>query len=762
MNPVDFLFVIKWWLVFLIIGIIFLPLTAKIFSRFFDLGYIFSKIFALIFISYAVFLFGILKIIPFTFPFLILIILGFLIFNFYLFSKNFKDLVILKNNWRIFAFEELLFLSTLIFWSYVRGFAPDIHGLEKYMDFGFVNSILRSDYFPPKDMWLTPFPINYYYFGHLVTAVLTKLSDILSIVTYNLMLATIFALTFTASFSIGANLISKLNVKHYKLYTIRYKLYVIISGLTSAFLVTLAGNLHTIYTLFKPYSNENPVPFWQLLFAFDSFPNSYWYPNATRFIYNTIHEFPIYSFVVSDLHGHVLDIPIVLLTIAILLSLIFNFQFSIFNQIKNSKNQNSFQISNFKFQIVLLGFLLAVMYMTNVWDGIIYALLILFVFFYLASCTKNYTLYAIRYTLVILGFILFSLPFNLNFKPFASGIGILCAPTFLTDIGKIGPFLFEANHCQKSPFWQFLILYGFFYFWIISFLIYLFKIKSLGQRPISLWLKKPKINFNFIRNLKLEIRNSLFPSDLFILILIFLSTLLIIIPEFIYAKDIYPAHYRANTMFKLVYQSFIMLSISSGYITIRIVSSIKYQVLGISLKKNLFAICYLLLATCLLFLVSIYPFFAINSYYGDLQIYKGLNGLSYLKSLYPTDYEAILWLNKNIKGQPVILEAQGDSYTDFARVSANTGLSTVLGWTVHEWLWRGTYDIPAPRIPEVATLYETSDMNSTTDLIKKYNISLVFIGDLERQKYPKLNEQKFQTLGKIIFQGGNTKIYKIN
>ena len=57
---------------------------------------------------------------------------------------------------------------------------------------------------------------------------------------------------------------------------------------------------------------ENPVPFWHLPLSIQFFPNMYWYPNATRFIHNTIHEFPLYSFVVSDLHGHVLDIPIVL------------------------------------------------------------------------------------------------------------------------------------------------------------------------------------------------------------------------------------------------------------------------------------------------------------------------------------------------------------------------------------------------------------------------------------------------------------------
>ncbi len=36
----------------------------------------------------------------------------------------------------------------------------------------------------------------------------------------------------------------------------------------------------------------------------------------------------------------------------------------------------------------------------------------------------------------------------------------------------------------------------------------------------------------------------------------------------------------------------------------------------------------------------------------------------------------------------MVLEANGDSYTGFERVSASTGLPTILGWYVHEWLWR--------------------------------------------------------------------------
>ncbi|MEK7502450.1 MAG: DUF2298 domain-containing protein, partial [Patescibacteria group bacterium] len=385
---------------------------------------------------------------------------------------------------------------------------------------------------------------------------------------------------------------------------------------------------------------------------------------------------------------------------------------------------------------------------TNAWDGIIYGLLTAIVFSYLAFRSKNYSLYAKRYALIVIGSIIFAYPFNHFFKPFVSGVGVVCPPDFLVKAQKLGPFIFEADHCQKSPWWQIMILYGFFYFWVVSFIVFFYRSVILRAKP-----EGSKI-LHFAQN-------DIMKSDLFVLLLIVLSTLLIIVPEFIYVKDIYPAHYRANTMFKLVYQSFIMLSIASSYIIIRIVLGIKYYVSSTNPRKKIITACYLLFATFLLALVFIYPYFAIGSFYGGLKTQLGLDGTKYLKNLYPTDYDAIAWINKNIKGQPVILEAQGDSYTDFARVSANTGLPTVLGWTVHEWLWRGTYDIPAPRIPQVQMLYESSDINITKELIDKYKIEYVFIGDLEYQKYTNLNEQKFETIGKIIYKNGRTKIYKI-
>jgi uncharacterized membrane protein len=306
-----------------------------------------------------------------------------------------------------------------------------------------------------------------------------------------------------------------------------------------------------------------------------------------------------------------------------------------------------------------------------------------------------------------------------------SGIGVLCAPSLLTNLGRFGPFLFESNHCQKSPVWQLVILYGFFYFFVISFILFLKKNKRF----------KPS------------------RTDFFILLIIGLSTLLIIVPEFIYVKDIYPMHYRANTMFKLVYQAFMLLSIATGYILFKLLFGIKSKIIKL---------IFFIIIAFLSFFILIYPVFAINSYYRNLRTYSSLDGLKYLNQTYPEDYKLIGWINENIKNQPVILEANGDSYTEYARISAYTGLPTVIGWPVHEWLWRGTYDIVAPRIEDVQTLYTSLDLEQTKKLIKKYNVSYVIISSLERLKYPNLNENKFKVLGKIVYENEKATLYKIN
>lgn len=713
MNLTDLVYLLEWWFLWFLIGAVFFPLTSIIFHNFFDKGYALSKILGVLLISYTAWVLGSLKILPFNTLGLFIIWLLFVIVNsgvIWMMKRHRLKLPPFSGHIKIYLLEEILFLGGLIFWGYVRAHEPSIHGLEKFMDFGFINSILRSEYFPPKDLWMTPLSINYYYFGHLVGAVMTKISGFDPAITYNLILAAIFGITLSASFSISANIFSRLSPLTSRL--------VIISGLLSAFLVTLGGNLHTIYIFFQNYLPDNPVPFWSLPLSFNT--QGYWYPNATRFIPFTIHEFPSYSFVVADLHGHVLNIPFVLLTLALLTKIFF---------------QNKLLI----WDILLLGLLIAISLMTNVLDGPIY-LLIIGALFLLALLKKHTLKPALWQTLkviapVVILAIIFSLPYWLAFTPFAQGIGVLCAPQFLIEKGNLGPFIFEAKHCDRSPLWMLGVLWGFPYFLLLGFVFLVLKLRVK----------------NLFESLKVKIED----SDYLVLVLAFGATFLILIPEFFYAKDIYPAHYRANTVFKFGYQAFIILGLISGYMMTRLISNFKFQ------NSKFFLPYYLLLITFFV-LVAIYPYFATNSYYGQLQNYQNINGLNYLSPLYPEDYQAILWLRKNIQGQPVILEGQGDSYTDYSRVSSNTGLPTIIGWPVHEWLWRGSYDEPGKRIGEVTSLYENPDINLTKQLLERYNVSYVFVGTLERQKYLQLKEDKFASLGKTIYQIGNTKVYQIN
>ncbi|MDO8498610.1 MAG: DUF2298 domain-containing protein [bacterium] len=709
----DLLYIFQWWIILFSLGLIFFPLTSLLFKSFFDKGYIFSKILGVLLLSYSIWLLGSLKILNFSVISLLIVLALFLVVNTYLAYQRKTSEAVLPNL-KLFIFEEVLFTFGLIFWAWVRGHEPSIHGLEKFMDFGFINSILRADYFPPKDLWLTPDSINYYYFGHLVTAVLTKLSGIDSIITYNLMLATLFGLTLAASFSLGANLYHK--------FTVHSSRFTVLAGLLSSFLVTLGGNLHTIYAFFQTYTPaDQAVPFWTLPLKWNF--SGYWYPNATRFIPFTIHEFPLYSFVVADLHGHVLGIPFILLALALLLVIFFS---------------SKLHITHY----LLLSLLIATFLMTNVLDGPIYLLVIFLVLLMKEKQTlkwgKAFSESIQSMVIIVLLTAVFSLPFWLAFKPFASGVGVLCAPQFLVNRGHLGPFLFEANHCARSPLWMLAILWGFPYFVLFGFLTFVLPTKKFLH---SIFRKLPSTIYHL-------------PStDLLVLTLILSATILIFIPEFFYAKDIYPAHYRANTVFKFGYQAFIILGLISGYMITRILT-----LPNKTLRFTLYATPLFLLFS----LVAIYPNFAVNSFYGELKTYQGLDGLSYLSELYPADYQAILWLSQNVPGQPVILEAQGDSYTDYARISSNTGLPTIIGWPVHEWLWRGSYDEAGKRSTEVTILYESQDSEATKNLLKKYNVSYVYIGDLERQKYPNLNETKFQTLGKVIFQSGNTRIYQIN
>jgi YYY domain-containing protein len=824
----DIYFVIQFWAAFFLVGAAAYPLTKKLFKGWFDSGYFFAKAVGMATVTYIVWLFGSLHIMPFS---LITIIVSLLVIfvTGTLLNINHKSLSQLQDQaininlksktFLLLISEELFFFAALLFWSWVKGHQADINGLEKFMDFGFTKSILNSAYFPPPDMWYAGGTINYYYFGHTVMAMLTKLSGINLTYTFNLMLAALFALTLTMSYSIGFQLFkmtksldphsqtripnkfmitTPMSLVHWLINSfrnLRFTIGNIIAGLVTAFLVTLAGNMQTLYAFTKGYVGDEVKPFWTLYWPLTDFTaklseglNRYWYANATRFIPYTIHEFPSYSFVVSDIHGHVLSLPFVLLAIALLIA-VFGMNIGRENS-GDRKNQNNPKlkpnylspIMHYDLHILFYGFLVAALFMTNALDGPIYLglFLVLYVLRDLSlfqdpvGWIKKHGLH-ISY-IAVAGPVL--IPFVLSFKSFVSGVAVNCPPARLAN-SKVGLLLFEGvEKCQHSPLWMMWLLWGFFIYCGIGLII--FKIKN-SDSPSELRKSQSK-NYYPIKSRFQFLVTSFSRHEIVLVIFFTYSILLIIFPEFFYFKDIYPMHFRSNTMFKLGYQAYIMFSIIAGYTITTLVNSnflprktsgpefSPSQNLGTRIFKSVGKKIFYILLIPQLFLVSIYPIFSVRSYFDSLREYKGIYGLTWLSDEYPDDYQAINWLNGKIENSelksqpgnlPVIVEADGDSYTDYARFSAFTGLSTVIGWPVHEWLWRGSYDVVAPRREEVRVIYESTDLNATQQIISKYNISYIIVGQLERQKFTNLTEEKIKKIAVNVFTSGNTTIYRV-
>ena len=161
-----------------------------------------------------------------------------------------------------------------------------------------------------------------------------------------------------------------------------------------------------------------------------------------------------------------------------------------------------------------------------------------------------------------------------------------------------------------------------------------------------------------------------------------------------------------------------------------------------------------------------------------------LDGASSIAMNNPDDWAAIQWLDANA-GQgmpsgsvPVILEAPsvppaGGSYHYEGRISTFTGFPAVLGWAVHESQWRGNYDEQAKREPDIATIYTTSDVQVTLDLLHKWDVSYVILGSPEMAYIQRLCAQpemgcntsaalrKFSLALQPVFSIGQVTVYKV-
>jgi uncharacterized membrane protein len=139
-----------------------------------------------------------------------------------------------------------------------------------------------------------------------------------------------------------------------------------------------------------------------------------------------------------------------------------------------------------------------------------------------------------------------------------------------------------------------------------------------------------------------------------------------------------------------------------------------------------------------------------------------LDGTAFLRHDHPDDRLGIEWIEKNLKDTDTILEATGEPYSYYGRVSACTGISTVLGWGNHEALWRdNSWKTITERTADVDTIYKTPDKNAIRPLLEKYGVNYIYVGELEKQKFSPAGTTGFRAAFRTVYENRRVRIYEV-
>ncbi len=688
--------------------------------------------------------------------------------------------------------EELLFVILLLYWAHLKGSDPAAYGTEKFMDYGFMMAMDKSPYSPAMDIWFAGEGINYYYVGQFLAVVMTKFAGIPVAYSYNLMMMTLPAIGFLECFGIARRLLDSFmgNMKKsggksgVRNQTDARRI-PLIGGVTAGLACTFAGNVHyVIYGLFGAPSATG---------------NAYYYPDSTRFIgYNpdipdkTIHEYPSYSFIISDLHAHVMNYIFVLTVVALLLTWTLKREARMEAAGNRVSGANLLDISNrepiylillravFCPEVILIGIFIGMFLGINYWDFPIYyvvsgaVILIMNARIY-RDFRKVICVTAAQGIFIMALVWLVSYPFRSNFDMMASHV-------YLTD--------------RHTSLYQLTVLWGLPIAVICSFIGARFTdsifpgggsdeksgksgksnpsgpsggadnssvFARLSRTPVGQALSR------FVRRVEL-----MRTEDVFMITIALCAMGLVFMPEVVYVKDIYgDAYQRTNTMFKLTYQAYILFTLCFGYMLPRLIASetrTGFRRAGL--------ICAVLLFLTLGFFVN-----AARTRFGGVlgHGYETLDASAFMMKQYQDDdfsvnmlddKAAIDWLNENVKEYPVvILEADSESYTFGNRISVFTGQPTALGWRVHEWLWRSDPDNPsnypasvAERDGDVKNIYTSREPELVRDLLEKYHIDYIIFGYRERHNGvwadsygddPGDEEEFLKSLGDVVFESAS-------
>lgn len=847
-----------WQATLLIFSIVGLPLCMWFFKDFANGGYSLSRSIGLLATSLIIWTLTYMKIYYFSRIFIILAMIIVLAAS--LAYKPIRNNVVEKLNQdgviEHAVAEEFLFSLVLVILCYFKGMYPDINGQEKFMNFGFLMSMLKNNTLPANDMWLAGEHINYYYYGQYIYSMIVKLNGINPNFAYMISMCTSIAIPFVSAYTIGFELIALARKQGARLpFAAQH-----IAGILASFTTTIFGNSHSFFYDEQSFGNDF------LKFLRNKGMNvgkidEFFYPESTRFIGHnpdsylvdsitgevlsqgdyTIHEFPFYSYLVGDLHAHVISMMVVTLIAALAIALVYKatspsaYERTIpsFMTFKGGIEINTgvFNKTAFLYElknlinpdIIAISILLGIATMTNYWDFLIYFIFCAMTFLvFNVTRSKDFCTVtsAIFFVIDLAAILLFymtmgeSVILHAIFQLVLLAVGYLfcvTAPSALTRTSLAMNFMFSVSTIIAVPFnlnfdmisnklaktqdhtslFQFLIVWGVHLLITIGFIIYTIVTKNyiltnngkkkrvITNEPANGYTN-PIAKFFGERNL----------ADIFACGMAITGIIMLIAPEIFYVRDIYTSGYlRSNTMFKFTFAGFIILSLVMAYAVIRLFWFVNKngEFSGVAFTLSIvFAITLLIPAH--------YSYRSLVQRSGsiDKDNFKTLDGTAYIETYQSpnitgnpgnlVDYKnAIDWINSEIEGAPVIVEAYGNSYTDYDIVSAYTGLPTIFGWQTHEWLWRyhGVVDPETdllvadpehnvfelyidPRHADVDKIYLSADLSEVKAALDKYDVQYIVSGPIEFETYGYINNETFDQLGTVAYESGYVRIYKVN
>lgn len=789
-------YILLWWLAAQAISLVTLPLTWLLFRHMPLAGYPFAKTFGLLLFGFAGWLLMSLRILPNTLWALIvvLILLGALsaitVRHFRLRWKDVREAV----GHQLYV-VEVLFLVLLAAYAVLRQYAPELMGTEKFMDFMMVNSILQSSSLPPHDAWAAGLTINYYYFGYLMVAFLTRLTGIPSAITYNLALALFFALSGLGAYGIGYSLVKRFQAAGGIIERRRGTL----TGLFAMFLLLFIGNLFTI---------------WKALTDPEILRQGFWFGvgwNATRVVQRvegdtlldyTINEFPAFSFILGDMHPHVMALPFALLAIFTALTWYAKPDYPPIPPSFPRKRESILtllthpQVSRVVLSAVIFGGL----YFLNSWDFPTYFMLLAVCVLLSLQVHGKIAQWKDAFVWVgatgVLALLLYA-PFHLTFDPPAQGIGFV---PFRTNVGQF----FTAFGIFLLPLGVLLAILG-----IQTATRHVVPEKSEPQhqtrgrkarqqrrraggernQPVAAE-SVPKERWEFSRHCTLSIlawiaatlvlarffdtaalaimalslvagigillwwREYSEPIPL-VLAVVGLAALLVFVSEVIYVKDFYgPPNMRMNTVFKLYFQVWTLLAPVMAF-------AIYYA--RIWLRRRQRPLSWAFRAGTIVLVLSGFYYSALTApIFASFQREPPtLDGTKFYARDHADELAAITWLQENAASDSVVVEASGQEYSLYSRVATFTGLQTVLGWRQHEHLWRNDFGLVREREDDLQQFYVTAPRADALALLRKYDADYIFIGDWERQLYGQ-DVDRLLDWFPVVFQSGNVFVLKAN